>query len=149
MNEGFEIRFIGEHAEFLSLRVLDQVSPHSKEYWEYILLNAEFEAQVSIFQGKVTHQYLHIDRLTRFSNELRTLYNKLTGVAILETIDGWLRIQVIVDKVGHVKITGFVKGGSYDDNTLNFALTTDQTFLVNPMQQLQLVLDQFPLPRRP
>jgi hypothetical protein len=54
-------------------------------------------------------------------------------------------IQVATYKPGQVGITGFVKNGIYDNNRLNFALPTDQTFLVEPMEQLKLILDQFDL----
>jgi hypothetical protein len=119
MDEGIELLFKGEHSDFLSLRILGRASLWGKTYWDLIFLKVEFEAKVSVFRGKVS---------------------------TLETLDKWIKIQVAAYGTGQISITGFVKNGVYDPNTLNFAITTDQTFLVEPMEQLKLVLEQFDLP---
>jgi hypothetical protein len=144
MSEGIEVRFQEIPDEFLSLRVLGRAFPDSTSYWDTIVLRVEFTAKVSVFQGTVTRD-LRVDEIEKFNNELRILYENLTGVAVLETLDKWIMIKVEALKLGHIRITGFVKDGVYDDNSLNFALATDQTFLSTPLERLRKVLDEFPV----
>jgi hypothetical protein len=142
MSEGIEVRFQHKTDEFLSLRILGRVFPDSESYWDANTLNVEFTARVSVFEGTVKRN-LMVDEIERFHNGLRHLHENLTGAAVLETLDRWIMIRVEALEFGHIVITGFVKNGVYDDNSLNFALNTDQTFLSTPLTQLKKALKEF------
>jgi hypothetical protein len=140
-----EIRFVGEPPDnFLSLLVLGRSHPNSTDYWDGNWLTAGLTVKVGSFEGKVSG-HIRAEELVSFNRDLQTLFQKLTGEAAFKTMEDWLMIRVECNKLGHIKITGFVLDDHIDGNTLNFTLSTDQTFLPAPMRQIEQVLGQFPV----
>ena len=143
MSEPLEIRFTGRSDDFLSFQVLGRSNPGIKDYSGSNLLAVEGFVSVSVFQGNVSRD-IHLEELQAFSESLSHLHETLTGEALLEPLDGWLKLRVEVGKLGQIKLSGDIRNGIYDENSLHFVLYTDQTFLNTPMRQIKHVLKHYP-----
>ena len=141
-----EIRFVGEPRDnFLALLVLGRSHPDSIDYWDGNWLTASLTAHVGAFEGTVSGD-IRAEELVSFNRDLQTLFQKLTGEAVLKTMETWFAIHFECNRLGHIKITGFVTDKHHGDgNTLEFVMSIDQTFLPEPMRQLEQVVDQFPV----
>jgi hypothetical protein len=92
---------IGDVSDSLTLWFHGRTKPDSKDYWEANWLHCTAEASVGDFRGKVEWQLRNED-LARFMLALEDL-DRRSGIALLDTGDGWLDIQVVRDTQGHIE----------------------------------------------
>jgi hypothetical protein len=144
VSQPIEIKFTGESGDFLSFRVLGRSHPEATDYWDGNWLRIGGIVSLGAFQGNVSGD-IRVEELQAFSNSLNHLYETLTGEAIFETLEDWLKIRIWVDKLGQITLSGFVKNGVFDQNRLSFVTYADQTFLSVPIKQIEQAIKQFPL----
>jgi hypothetical protein len=130
-------------SDFLTLRIHGRTKPDAQNYWDANWLHCTADASAGAFCGTLEWQLRNED-LARFMHALEGL-DRQAGEALLETIDGWLAIQVIRDDQGHIEARCQLVDNSIGGSTLEFRLLLDQTVLPVLMDQLRGVLEQFPV----
>ncbi len=143
MGEFPEIHFTGESDDFLSFKALGRSHPEATDSSDGNWLRIWAKVSVGDFQGNVSGD-IHLVELQAFSNAISQFHETLTGEALLEVWEGWLKLRVSADKLGQIQLSGFLKNGFYLENSLNFVLYTDQTFLTTPIKQIKCVLKEYP-----
>jgi len=107
----------------------------------YDWVSAEAHIAVGGFSGN-TKLSVTASEMREFLVELETLYRDLKGQAKFVTIEDQIRINVEIDRLGHVKVTGHLKDGAGFGNTLRFELAFDQTTLAHTISELQGALQE-------
>jgi len=96
------------------------------------------------FHGKI-NAAIFTDELAHFLPELRSLYDKLHGVAEFITVEGQILLRLTGDGLGHIELHGELKDQAGIGNCLTFTLHLDQTMLVNPIDELEKIMAKFPI----
>ena len=99
------IRFGGTDAEYLMLTVHGRNIPEAADYWDGNFLWCPAEVAAGAFRGSFSNLIRNED-LARFLPRLETLYERLDGVALFDTLDGWLDVQVVGVGRGHIEVRG-------------------------------------------
>ncbi len=129
---------IGSSSEFVKI-----VLPKSNPIHEWV--DAEAEISVHCFRGTVRIGLLRMD-LEVFLTQLRTLYNSLHGCANFSHLDGQFELELQATATGQIKLTGTAWSQATYENKLEFELQLDQTFLEEPIKQLENLLALWPCP---
>jgi hypothetical protein len=138
------IRFGGETEEYLALLIHGRTHADSADYWDGNWLSCTAEVQTGAFRGRIESSLRNED-LARFLSSLEALYERLTGEALFDTLDGWLDIRVIGDGRGHVEVRGQLCDDPVYGNSLEFRLFFDQTCLPSLIARLRAVLAAYPV----
>lgn len=150
MAEGFSPRLVVGHlaGEHLSIRPTRRRYPDAQDYWDGNWLDAEITLRVGAFQAAYEAQ-LRTEELGRFRDALRRLYEDLTGEAAFESMERWLRLQMVGDGRGHITVTGEAMDAPGMGNRLTFQLELDQTELPEMLRALDAILRDFPVKGSP
>jgi len=138
------IRIGGEAAEFLGLTLHGRSRPDSTDFWDGNWLNCTAEVAAGAFQGNL-HRSLRTDELEDFRQQLARLYDCLTGEAMLDTMEHWLRVRVAGDGRGHLEASCRLCDDLAFGNALDCRLYFDQTFLPALLRQLDQALQTYPV----
>jgi hypothetical protein len=138
------IRFGGEAAEYLVLTVHGRSIPHSSDYWDGNWLACTAEVAAGAFRGSLDGLRRNED-IARFLDRVAELYERLTGEALFDALEGWLDLRLIGDGHGHIEARGQLCDDSGRGNVLEFRLCFDQTYLPLLMAQLQATIAAFPV----
>ena len=108
----------------------------NRDWWKLSLDDVSVPEQVVALGGElsagfiraVTPMRVNPSALARFAAEVREVDRTLTGLATLESMNqqSALRLQLAVDHVGHVDVTGRYE---INGNSLDFGFRSDQTQL--------------------
>jgi hypothetical protein len=128
----------------LVITVTGRMHPGRTDYWDGNWLVTPLELRVGGFTGRIMAA-LRANELLSFRDQLRTLYDTLTGQATLDSIEHWIHLDFEGDGAGHVAVKGMVKDEPGMGNTLRLSLDLDQTFLPMILEQLDEVDRAFPV----
>jgi len=135
----------GEHlAVFVSRREFPYAEDASDGNWVY----ATIRIRAGAFRGEY-EALLRTDELAAFRSQLATLYEHLTGTATLESLEDWIRAEVVGDGRGHFVVKCKARDQPGIGNTLRFELAFDQTQLPAMLHDLDEVMRQFPVKGSP
>ena len=107
----------------------------------YDWVSARVHAVVGAFRGTADMVLLGAD-MQRFRDVLEPVYRDLRGTAEFVTIEDQLRMKVVLDRLGHVQVSGYVKDDASFGNRLSFELGFDQTVLRRTLSELDDVIRQ-------
>ncbi len=138
------IRFGGESNEYLALTICGRNRPDAVDFWDGNWLWCTVEVSAGGFRGSADG-VLRSEDFVRFLPRLERLYQRLDGVALFDTLDGWLDLQFIGDGRGHIEVRGQLCDRPMDGNTLEFRLAIDQTFLPPLIRQVRATVGAFPI----
>jgi len=138
------LKFMGEHDDFLELKVIGYAHPDSLDYWDGNWITVLGTLQMGVFHADVSGD-IRVEEFVEFHKELLTLYDTLQGEVTFKTLERWLEITIEVNKTGQISMSGFVKNGVFGVNRLNFEMDTDQTFLTEPINRLEQILEMYPI----
>jgi hypothetical protein len=130
-------------SDFLTLQIHGRTNPDSQDFWDANWLHCTADASAGTFRGTVDWQLRNED-LVRFLSALEDL-DRRVSVALLDTGDGWLDVEVTRDEQGHIQARCQLVDNPDGGNTLEFRLLLDQTVLPALQGQLREVLERFPL----
>lgn len=126
------------------------VRPSRREYpeaedsddgnWVY----ATIEIAAGAFRGTF-EAMLRAEEFVRFRDELRPLYERLSGKATFDTMEGWLRIDVQGDGKGHFHAACEAIDQPGLGNPLTFKIDFDQTELPAIVQGLDAICEAVPV----
>jgi hypothetical protein len=115
----------GEH---VSIRATRREFPDARDYWDGNWIYADVEIRVGAFRGEY-EALLRTDEFARFHDALIPLYENLTGVAELVSMEDWIRPRLVGDGKGHIQVSGDARDAAGNGNRLTFELELDQTEL--------------------
>ncbi len=114
------------------------------EYYDDNWLTVSIAVCVGGFSGRVRAAILTAE-LAAFAEQLRRLHEQLTGSAEFTTIEGQLSLTLTCDIRGHITLQGEVLDQAGIGNRLSFHLDLDQSFLPQSIQELDAVIQAFPV----
>ena len=112
--------------------------------WDANWIRSEVEVRVGGFQGRFEAQLMTTD-FPPFRDGLRALEKDLRGEVSFETLEEQVRVKVRGDGRGHINLDGELADVAGMGNRLAFHLEIDQTFLGAALQQLDALIEQYPI----
>jgi hypothetical protein len=138
------IRIGGEVTEFLLLTLHARTHPNAIDYDDGNWVDCTVAVAAGSFQGSLNRS-LRTDELARFREQLARLHDFLTGEAILDTMEHWLRIRMQGDGRGQIEACCHVCDDPVFGNVLDCRLSLDQTYLPTLLRQLEKALQAYPV----
>lgn len=142
------IRFGGPDADYVILTVHGRSLPHATDYWDGNWLACTAEVAAGAFRGSLD-RLLRNEDIGRFYDRVAELYERLSGEALFDTLDGWFDLRLIGDGRGHIEARGRLCDDPVHGNVLEFRLFFDQTYLPPLMAQLRDAMEAFPVVGKP
>jgi hypothetical protein len=131
-------------SEYLRIEVQRWQYPNNQDFWDGNWLVTQIDARLGSFSGRVPAMIRATD-LHSFYEQLSALYAALEGDARLETIEGWITLELHGDGLGHIAIRGSLVDNPGIGNQLSFSFNSDQTFMVDLLASLSEVVAAFPV----
>lgn len=100
---------------------------------------ANIEIRVPGFLGRIP-SFLDLYILKDFVWDLRRLYDTLQGQAELNPLDGDIAVKLEAGRAGLIEVSGHAYSFSTGVNKLSFEFEIDQTFLSEPLAELERFL---------
>jgi hypothetical protein len=137
-----------ETTSYISVEVLSRARPDATDYWDGNWLNSVVEVAAGPWRGSYRAS-LRADEFAELHNQLQVLYED-TGSqpAQFNSMEPWLQFSVErSDRLGHLRVAGRAQAEPFFDshNVLHFALELDQTYLPRVLDELEQVLNEFPV----
>ena len=120
---------IGSSSEFIEIAL---PASFAKDGWA----QANVEIAVRCFRGSVK-PWVDIADFERLATGLRAMYESLAGQAEFSPMEGQFTLKVACGIGGHIRVTGEAWSQATFENKLEFILELDQTYLQEPLQQLE------------
>jgi hypothetical protein len=118
--------------------------PGATDYWDGNWVYATVTVVAGLFRGSFEAQ-LRAEEFLRFRDQLRPLYEKLTGRAVFDPMEPWLRIEVEGDGKGHFHASCKADDQPGIGNKLAFGIDFDQTELPVILKGLDAICEAFPV----
>jgi len=114
------------------------------EYYDDNWVRGNVSVIVGGFTGKFNAAFLTED-FSRFLEELKRLYESLSGKAEFTTIEGLLLLEAEGDGKGHIRVSGEAMDVVGIGNRLVFNFEIDQTQLAKTIKELKHVISEYPV----
>jgi hypothetical protein len=136
---------IFDNGNFIRLTSVKVRYPDATTDWDKNWIDVKIEVKAGPFTGAYSAQILTVD-FKAFRKGLATIYDNLNGHAIFEDIEGYLKINIEGDGIGHFGADCIAcnKPGC-GAITLNFELHFDQTQIMPMIRQLDAIMASFPM----
>jgi hypothetical protein len=105
----------------LRIRVVRRMDPSAEDYWDGNWLDTRIRVAVGRFHADINAS-LRADELAAFDARLKRLHQSLTGEALLESMEEWIRLSVAIDRTGHLYVRGEVADSAGARNRLAFCI---------------------------
>jgi hypothetical protein len=140
-----EIGVGGENGSRVTIRIVDRENPSSSDFWDGNWLIVHLDVAVDGFHGGVDGA-LRIEELAAFRAAVMQVLVALRAgdKAIYETMEHWLRIELTVGNLGHIRVEGEV-AGPLRDCRLVFDFSSDQSYIQDTLAGLDQVLARYPI----
>ena len=116
---------------------------NSSDNWDKDWIKTEIEVSAGSFKGKF-HGDLRLPDLNYFRSGLEHLYTNLSGELLFEDIEGYLKINIKGDGVGHFEARCIVSDNpGHMPEKLSFYLNFDQTHIMPIIRELNNTSIQF------
>ena len=136
-----------ETTHYIDVEVLSR-APNATDYWDGNWLTSVVEIVVGPWKGRYGAS-LRAEEFAQFRDQLRTLYDNASAPpAQFASMEPWLRFNVQrSDRLGHVRVAGRAQAEPFFDNhnLLEFVLELDQTYLSSVLDELDGILNEFPV----
>ncbi|GAB2775466.1 WapI family immunity protein [Salinimicrobium soli] len=137
----FELK---EGGDFLRIEVIRLAHPHAKDDWDHRWVKSNVSLKAGGFSGQFACD-LMISDFQIFKEQLSALYEKMDGIAIFSTVEEQIDIKIKGDGLGHFEAQCKVMDSPGTGNSLDFELEFDQTFIPQIVNQLEKVIQTFPV----
>jgi hypothetical protein len=136
------VRF-GNGLDSFSLQVHGRTEPSAKDYWAANWLHCTAEVSVGTHHAKSEWQLRNED-LARFLRGLEDL-DVRAGVALLDTGDGWVDVQIIRDEQRGIEARCQLASDAEIGELAEFRVSMDEASLPELIDQLLNVMHKFPI----
>jgi hypothetical protein len=134
---------LGSKSDFLTLKVHGRTTPNAQDYWDANWLHCTVHVAAAGCRTSSEWQLRNED-LARFLRDLEDLDTRV-GVALLETGDGWLDVQLTRDDGGQLNAQCQLEEHPVGEKVAEFQLLLDQESLPALVAQIREVLKRFPV----
>lgn len=132
MEESLGFRLGGSDREYVAVSLTGRTEwTESVELWS----SADVSIRSGGFSGHCPAAFV-VEDFAAFLDELRRVWQTLSGEASFEPLEGQLRIRVVGNGRGEIKVTGEACDMPRR-NSLQFNLDLDQTYLEQTVRQLE------------
>jgi hypothetical protein len=136
---------IFDNGNFIRLTPVKISYPDATTDWDKNWIDAKIEVKAGPFTGAYSAQFRTTD-LQYFRKGLAIIYDDLNGCAIFEELEGYLKINIKGDGIGHFEADCIAcNNPGYGVITLNFELHFDQTQIMPMIRQLDVIMASFPM----
>jgi hypothetical protein len=135
---------IGSPTLGITLYVERRTYPDCTDYCDGNWLVTKVDLVTRGFRGRV-EENLRAEELAMFREELRTLYQSLTGRAKLHTMESWIELEFISGQTGHIRVDGFLMDEVGIGNRLNFSFDLDRSYLPDVLASLEQTTAAYPV----
>lgn len=138
----FEIKDSGN---FVRIEPQKLTNSNSELNWDNNWVVSRFVIKGGSFSGGYHGEVMTID-FEKFKQELSKLYDELEGKAEFRDLEGYLKISISGDGIGHfeTEIVACDNPGIYGSE-LRFSLQFDQTQINEIVSQLDRIVKEFPI----
>lgn len=140
-----EVKIGGQEREFLAIRVLGRQTTDSPvpDYWENNWLTCQVEVRADGFRADLPCYFLTED-FPRLHDQLKDVYSSSASDAEFMTLEGQLEFRVTRDERGGMELFGHLREHG-NGNRLHFLLQFDQSYLPQFLQDLESLIETFPV----
>jgi hypothetical protein len=132
----------GDH---VGIHFLRRLYPWANDYWDANWLEAEIEVSLGRFRAKIDAN-LRSNEIAAFRKSLEHLKDSLSGEALLESIEEWITVRVVVVHVGQLRVTGAVADAAGGRNGRAFSIDDlDESHLLPILDSLRNIETKFPV----
>lgn len=132
-------------ADHLTIRVLGRLHPGSDDFWDGNWLATPIDVSVGGFHGTVGAS-LRADELRDFKEAIERVQASLQSEATLESMEGWLTLQVTAESSGRFAIHGTIVDRLGAGNCLTFKIRDlDKSHLRPIVESLAEMESSFPV----
>jgi hypothetical protein len=146
-DSGFEFN-IGTAALGIRVRVLGRTHPECHDFWDGNWILCEATVAVGGFRGRV-QGCLRTEEIESFRDQLKSMYQTVSGRAEFRTLEGWLSLKLAAEKTGKVECRGEMLDDPGIGNRLEFTLDLDQTYIAPVLIALDSIATAFPVVGKP
>jgi hypothetical protein len=131
-----------------SLWIRGRAYPNSDDYWDGNWLDVG--ACVVAHGARVEAEgcFLTSTDIAHFLTQLEALYRDLSGTAVLENYEPNIRVTMVGDRLGHIKLTVHLTP-DFTTQAHRFDFELDQTVLPLIMADCRRVMERFPIKGSP
>jgi hypothetical protein len=137
----FEIKDTGD---YIRIELLKLSYPDSAFDFDRNCIKSIVTVKAGGFNGHFDCELMTTDFVS-LNTGLSKLYDKLSGVASFNTIEGQVEMKITGDGIGHFTADCSVMDNEGIGNTLEFEITFDQTLIPEMLNQLENILKDFPV----
>lgn len=143
MIDPIDIQFGQSGNDPLMIRVLERAYPDDPYSRDWLITRVDIE-----LDGFSAHieDTVQINEIYQFYVQLEALYKSLQGTASFDTLEHWLQLTVSAGKLGQIYVSGSISHpkAAVRRTALHFELNeTDQTYLLETLNQMKAVIDQY------
>ena len=131
-------------SEYLQVRALRRTHVGSTDFWDGNWLTCRIEAAVGGFKARVDAD-LRSEEFVELHDQLSAINERLSGEAKFTTLEGWLAMDMSIDRLGHVTARCELLDEPGVGNRLDFTLNLDQTYLSPILAGLKAIILAFPV----
>jgi hypothetical protein len=118
--------------------------PEATDFWDGNWIEGDVRIAAGAFSGTIPASF-RADELLRFRDQLRPLYENLTGRAVFDPMEPYLRIEVEGDGKGHFHASCKADDQPGIGNKLTFGIDFDPTELPGIVKELDAICEAFPV----
>lgn len=130
-------------ADYLKLSLLEVFGyPDSTFYWGGFDARFGIEIKSRGFSVK-SELFISTGQLFELNKKLLDVYENLTGQVFFESYEGNLTLQLSLDKLGHVSISGHFSEQNEWKNGLHFEFQSDQSYFKKTLSELHDIVEKY------
>jgi hypothetical protein len=115
------------------------------DFWDGNWLVSPIELQAGGIRASVAAG-LRAEELVEFRKQFEVMTESLAGSATIESMEGWLKLEVVLDGSGRLGISGEVRDEPGVGNTATFTIDDlDQTDLESVIRGLRAIEAAYPV----
>jgi hypothetical protein len=139
---------IEAHGDYLEVRPSRRLHASATDYWDGNWIGCTVEISAGKFRATYAAD-LRADEFASFRDNLAAVYENLSGTALFESMEEWIRIEASCDRKGHFTAACEVTDLPGMGARLRFNLSFDQTQIPKMIAALDAILSDFPVLGKP
>ena len=148
MDDSPALRIGSLNGTHVIVRPTRRVCPEASDYWDGNWVYATVEISAGAFRGEFEAQF-RAEEFVRFQDQLRLLYERLTGGAKFDTMEASLKVEIEGDGRGHFRAACIATDDPAFGARLTFGIDFDQTELPDILRGLDAICEAIPVIGKP
>jgi len=137
----FELKCDGDS---IKITPVEFIIYDSETSWDKNWIKTKIEIKAGVFTGTYRGEFMTHD-FVAFKKELKNLYINLDSSAKFEGLEGYLKIDIKGDGLGHLNAICVANDAPGYGNKLTSYFYFDQTYIPHLLKQLDKIIEYFPV----